>query len=342
MPNAIVIMTSDKWTIFEVVSMTAHVRMFVVLAFLVICCRPTQASRPLYNIPIVTRGLVVYYSFDEFTTIVPDDSLNQFDGEVNGSVVSDFGLRGGAAVFLNDSQDPPHQTAAINVVEEARFGSVDGPDASLVPRSNGMSFSAWVNVAGVGNQSLFQTRNQIGVRTQQIELRSDGRLRFAIRGDVEGDTIVDVSTYFDGNESDGPSYPAEEWFHVGLTYDNNPASDSRGIVKLLDNGEPIYQGISAAADVPIGGWNGCDENCVIDEGDASWQFFDSGALVGATAQDAGNRLRGMLDDLYVFNVALDDAEMRSLFTDTWREGLPHRCDFWLLAWSRISFPTLKW
>jgi uncharacterized protein YodC (DUF2158 family) len=152
--------------------------------------------------------LVIYYSFDSFADVVPDESGKGHDGAVVGDVTPDAGgRRGGAARFATGS-----------------YLDLDGPNmpASDVP-VDGMTLCAWANVENTGgHHAIFNARASDQTWLIHPELRSDGGFRWLLRA-AGGDTIFDIRA---------GQWTAGEWIHFGGVYS---AGDSRAILYI--NGE---------------------------------------------------------------------------------------------------------
>ena len=271
--------------------------------------------------PIISDGLTVYYSFDEIGDTVADGSGNGFDGIVYGTVLEAEGKRGGSADFLNDDAAPLQEVSVIDIADAARLDANPGAE-DLVPRVTGMTFSTWVYVnEQAGDQSLLQGRSDLGSFVYHFQLQGGGHTRFTIRGDDQSNTLFNIQRFLDGGET-GEPYPLEEWFHLGFTYDNDIASDDFGLFRLYANGEAVHEEIVDST-VPMGNWRGCPPGEIVgrcDQGDVddfnsgNWPAGTSGALIGATADGAGRRLKSRLDEYYIFNRALSESEMMDLFT----------------------------
>ena len=269
--------------------------------------------------PIISNGLTVYYSFDEIGDTVADGSGNGFDGIVYGTVLEAEGIRGGSADFLNDDAAPLQEVSVIDIADAARLDANPGAE-DLVPRVTGMTFSTWVYVnEQAGDQSLLQGRSDQGSFVYHFQLQGGGHTRFTIRGDDQSNTLFNIQRFLDGGET-GEPYPLEEWFHLGFTYDNDIESDDFGLFRLYANNEAVYEEIVDST-IPMGNWRGCPPGEIVgrcDQGDVddfnsgNWPAATSGALIGATADGAGRRLKSRLDEYYIFNRALSEQEMARL------------------------------
>jgi hypothetical protein len=152
--------------------------------------------------------LVIYYSFDSFADVVPDESGKGNDGTVVGDVTPDAGgNRGGAARFANQG-----------------YLDLDGPNmpASDIP-VDAMTLCAWANVDNTGgDHAIFNARANDQTWLIHPELRSNGQFRWLLRT-AGGETIFDIRA---------GQWTAGEWIHFGGVYST---AGNRGILYI--NGE---------------------------------------------------------------------------------------------------------
>ena len=270
--------------------------------------------------PIVGDGLTVYYSFDDIGDAVSDGSGNLFHGTVYGSIEEIEGMRDGAAFFINSPAAPLEEVAVVDITNYERLDAAG--NEHLVPRHNGISFSTWVYTPaiGVGDQSLLQARSNQGSFVHHFQIQNDGRIRFTIRGDAQSDSLVHIQRFIDGDES-GTPVPLDDWYHVGMTYNNDITSDGFGIVRMYFNGEIIHEELVEST-LPIGNWRGCPPGELVGRCDQSdvdnfnsgiWPAVTSGALIGATADGGARRLQSALDEYYIFHRAIREDEMWGLY-----------------------------
>lgn len=154
--------------------------------------------------------LVLYYSFDNFAGVVPDESGKGHDGTVVGDVTPDAGgKRGGAAKFANGG-----------------YLDLDGPSfpVSDIP-VDAMTLCAWVKMDNTGDHhEIFNARASDQTWLTHPEPRSDGQVRWLVRS-YGGTTIMEVRT---------GQWPAGEWMHFAGIY-----SDADGLGILYLNGEKV-------------------------------------------------------------------------------------------------------
>lgn len=148
--------------------------------------------------------LVVYYSFDEFDSVVPDLSGNNIHGAVNGTITPSAEGRfgSGAAQFTSGS-----------------FLDLDGPNvpADLIPTS-AFTLAAWLRLENTGGQhALFNARSSENVFLTHPEVRQSD-YRFMLRGKQSGGSNVSI-----GNIVAGTSV-FDEWIHWAGTYDKDAQS----------------------------------------------------------------------------------------------------------------------
>lgn len=167
--------------------------------------------------------LVIYYSYDSFGAVVPDDSGKGNDATVVGDVVPDAaGQRGGAAKFA---------TGSYLDLDGANFPAADVP-------TSGITLAAWAKCDNTGgDHALFNARSSDETWLTHPDVRGGGQYRFCLRGygsekicDIKAGTVV-----------------WDQWFHYAGTYDR-----ASGAVVLYINGE-VVEAIDALADVDVAG-----------------------------------------------------------------------------------------
>ncbi|MBD3184800.1 hypothetical protein GF312_21135 [Candidatus Poribacteria bacterium] len=138
--------------------------------------------------------LVLYFSFDNFGDVVPDESGKGNDGMIMGSVVMDAdGNRGGAASFADEGYID---------LEGANFPASDIPVEA-------MTLCAWAKVEDTGgHHAIFNARANDETWVIHPELRSDGGFRWLLRA-AGGNTIFDIRA---------GSWTPGEWVHFGGVY----------------------------------------------------------------------------------------------------------------------------
>jgi hypothetical protein len=244
--------------------------------------------------PIVTDGLTVYYSFDQFGAEVPDGSGNGLDGVVFGAVSPDTdSVRGGGSAYfdLPGPNDFDGSGIAIGGCD------VNDPDAceaipeELIPIT-GLTLAAWVRVEDVlGDQSIYQPWSFDGSFVTHAQLQSDGQIRMKLRGQLQGDNINDTDKwYIDGVNGFEP-YPIDEWFHYVGTYS---MEDNR--FAFYYNGEKIVDRMpdGNAGDIELGDWG-------------------QAATIGIVPDSRGRQFFGRMDEYYIFHRALSDEEVGLLY-----------------------------
>ena len=189
------------------------------LLFLLITGLTDSASADLLSDP----SLVIYYSFDEVSDIVADQSGNGHDGVVNGDITADpDGVRGGAAKFATGS-----------------YLDLDGPNiaAEHIPTS-GMTVAAWVKCENTGgDHAIFNARASDSTWLVHPELRSNSQFRWLLRASGSS-TIFDIRA---------GSVTWNEWLHFAGTYDK-----TSGKAALYINGDLVRE-IDVARPVDIAG-----------------------------------------------------------------------------------------
>jgi hypothetical protein len=145
--------------------------------------------------------LVIYYSFDEVTDIVADQSGNGHDGVVKGDVTADpDGKRNGAAKFEGTGG-----AAGFSYLD------LDGP--SMPPEhipTTGITLAAWGKCENTGgDHAIFNARAQDTTWLIHPEFRSNSQFRWLLRS-AGGTTIFDMRA---------GTVTWDEWMHFTGTYD---------------------------------------------------------------------------------------------------------------------------
>jgi len=261
--------------------------------------------------PLVTGDLSVYYSFDEFRDVVPDESSNgvlPINGHVFGKVFnSQIAVRGsGSAHFrpdISDPETPDMKDFFPDDYLDLRGAQVTSDAPELIPRE-AFTVAVWVNLvryadlcdprcAKQPHHGIYEPRSSGGSFVNHFEARSDGKLRGRIRGNIEGHNIVRTQVFIDGSTDSGAMWPDNEWFHYAQTYEKN-ANEGLGRWAQYYNGLKIAEGIAngGAGAMDIGDWG-------------------LGVNIGRMT-DANRQLNGWMDEFYLFTRALSDAEIATL------------------------------
>ena len=118
-------------------------------------------------------SIVVYYSFDEVSDIVVDQSGNGHDGVVNGDITAyPDGKLNGAAKF--EGRGGPSGRSFLDL-DGANFPVEENPTSA-------MTISAWAKCENTGDhQTLFNARASDSTWVIHPELRSNGEFRWLLR-----------------------------------------------------------------------------------------------------------------------------------------------------------------
>jgi hypothetical protein len=170
-------------------------------------------------------SLSIYYTFDEVSDVVADQSGNGLDGVVVGDVTADAeGMLVGAAKFAN-----------------AGYLDLDGANvpAEDIP-TTGMTLAAWIKCEDTGDHhAIFNARASDETWVVHPEARSDGTFRWLLRS-YGGTTMFDIRA---GVVTWG------EWEHFAGTYDEASAKAT-----LTINGEVVSEmDVASPADI-AGDW----------------------------------------------------------------------------------------
>ena len=183
-------------------------KLICLISFIFVLSLANSAFADLMNDP----ALVIYYSFDAFGNIVPDQSRKGHDGVVVGSVTADpDGKCNGAAKFATGS-----------------YLDLDGPSFSPedIPTS-GITLAAWVKCVNTGgHHAIFNARASDATWLIHPELRSNNQFRWLLRASG-GTTIFDIRA---------GSVTWDEWLHYAGTYDK-----ATGKAILHINGEVVRE-----------------------------------------------------------------------------------------------------
>jgi len=232
-------------------------------------------------------SLVIYYSFDEVTDIVADQSGNGYDGVVNGDITADpDGVRNGAAKFATGS-----------------FLDLDGP--SIAPEhipTSGMTLAAWMKCENTGgHHAIFNARASDSTWLVHPEARSNSEFRWLLRSSG-GTTIFDIRA---------GSVTWDEWLHFAGVYDK-----ASGKAFLYINGELVQeQDIANAQDI-AGDWGlGARVGYNIDNARPFTGLMDMFWLFGrALSQDEIKK--AMQGEAYAFALGPTPAD-GAIYPDTW-------------------------
>jgi len=160
----------------------------------------------------IDPSLVIYYSFDDVSRIIADQSGKGHDGIVNGNITAETdGKYNGAANFASGS-----------------YLDLDGPGFSAedIPTS-AITLAAWVKCKNTGgHHAIFNARASDATWLIHTELRSNGQFRWLLRA-YGGFTIFDIYA---------GSVTWDEWLHYASTYDQ-----AAGKAILYINGEVVRE-----------------------------------------------------------------------------------------------------
>jgi hypothetical protein len=232
-------------------------------------------------------SLVIYYSFDEVTDIVADQSGHGYDGVVNGDITADpGGVRNGAAKFTTGS-----------------YLDLDGP--SIAPEhipTSGMTLAAWIKCENTGgHHAIFNARASDSTWLVHPEARSNGEFRWLLRTDG-GTTIFDIRA---------GSVTWDEWLHFAGVYDK-----ASGKAFLYINGELVREeNITNAPDI-AGDWGqGARVGYNIDNARPFTGLMDMFWMFGRALSQAEIE-KAMQGEAYAFALSPKPAD-GEIFPDVW-------------------------
>ena len=259
-------------------------RKFIYLiSFVLVLALASNAMAQLIDDP----SLVIYYSFDDFSDIVPDQSGKGHDGTVVGDVTPDpEGKQNGAARFATGS-----------------YLDLDGP--SFPPEdipTSGITVAAWVKCENTGDHhAIFNARASDATWLIHPELRSEGNFRWLLRS-YGGTTIFDIRA---------GTVTWDEWLHFTGAYDK-----AAGKAILYIDGEVVREeNISNPQDI-AGDWDsGARVGYNIDNARPFTGLMDMFCLFNrALLKDEIQK--AMQGEAYPFALSPDPAD-GSLHEDTW-------------------------
>ena len=203
-------------------------KLIYLISFILMVTLATNVYADLITDP----SIVVYYSFDEVSDIVVDQSGNGHNGVVNGDVTADpDGKRNGAAKF--EGRGGPSGRSFLDL-DGANFPFEENPTSA-------MTISAWAKCENTGDHhTLFNARASDSTWVIHPELRSNGEFRWLLRA-AGGSTIFDIRAGI---------VTWDEWLHYTGTYDK-----AAGKAILYINGEVVHEeDISNPQDI-VGDWH---------------------------------------------------------------------------------------
>ena len=232
-------------------------------------------------------SLVIYYSFDEVSDIVADQSGNGYDGVVNGDITAvPDGVRNGAAKFATGS-----------------FLDLDGP--SIAPEhipTSGMTLAAWMKCENTGgHHAIFNARAADSTWLVHPEARSNGEFRWLLRTSG-GTTIFDIRA---------GAVTWDEWLHFAGVYDK-----ASGKAFLYINGELVREeNITNPQDI-AGDWGlGARVGYNIDNARPFTGLMDMFWLFGRALSQAEIE-KAMQGEAYAFALSPTPAD-GAIYPDTW-------------------------
>jgi hypothetical protein len=243
----------------------------------------TNAAADLLSDP----DLTLYFSFDDVTDVVLDQSGNGIDGAVMGDVTPEpEGMRNGAAHFATGS-----------------YLDLDGPSVpgDLIP-TTGITVAAWCKCENTGgHHAIINARATDATWIMHPEFRSEGNFRWLLRG-AGGSTIMDIRA---------GKVTWDEWTHFCGMYDQ-----ASGKATLYINGEEVYQEDVSNA-IPIAGdWgSGARVGYNIDNARPFTGLMDM-LWVFRRALSIDEIPKAMQGEAYPFALSPDPAD-GTIIQDTW-------------------------
>jgi hypothetical protein len=306
-----------------------------------------SSNQAAASTPLVTGGLVIYYDFDSFTNTVMDGSGNGFNAKVQDgtrNVLDQPFTLNTTGVISNETVNVKRGTGAIRFTQSTVAGEdpvfidmdgsvisatadgIGGTATDLPAETGAISMAAWVYATGYGgfgdgsgDFTVFQgASGGHGVPHFQIQ-SGTGAIRFTLRNEA-GQNVVDsggAGTSGGLPQSGHPvpnqpavtvsgatptPWPINEWHHVAITFDKN-ANAGAGQLDMFYDGTKIKTMANTGPGTAIGPW----------QLRAFSDYYD-GLAMGTVYDNASSRLtRGLMDEAYIFNRKLTDAEVFTLY-----------------------------
>jgi hypothetical protein len=226
--------------------------------------------------PVITNGLVAYYSFDNINSgTLADGSGHGYTGAITGNVTTvtstQDGLTHYGCNFANTSSTPA--TCYVTLPYEKIISDGNCP-------SSAFTMSTWVYTTSSTAQEIFSAWSDGSAGSGMVihtELRPDATAapyyRFVLRDATT--TLKDLKFYENPN--------ANDWHNVTMTYDGTNMA--------------IYVDGSLGTSTPVSG---------------SIYNWNKNACIGACANDLSRPFMGMMDEMYLFNRALSASEVGTL------------------------------
>ena len=221
------------------------------------------------NLPNLSRGLVVYWKFDEISGSTAIDS----SGWINPGVLSTSPPTWTSGQVINALQF----NGTNNYVETPTGVNVNGLPTSTI------TVAAWINISNLGSLNTYNgiINNGWTGSPGRWYLFTNwlGDLYFGIR-----DSTGAVKQ--DGNPGD--RLGINTWYHAVGVFDGEK-------VKVYLNGEPGSGNTVPALNRPS---------------------LYTGGLIDVGGKAATNQMDGKIDDVRIYNRALSDSEIRTLYNAT--------------------------
>ena len=326
--------------------MMAVVRRTLYLAAVAaVACSVALSGSQVVAQPLVTGGLVTYYDFDNFTNTVTDGSGNGFNGKVQDTtrnILDQPFTLNTTGVISNETVDTEARWRRDSIYavtgrrrgsgfhrygwrRDFRYGGWNRRSSNRFTYGDEPNFNGRLGKRDelCGDFTVFNGASG-GHGVPHFQIQGSGQIRFTIRN-AAGQNLVDSGgagtsgglpqsghpypnqVAVTGSGATATPWPINEWHHVAIAYDYNTDFDGAG--PLTGHLDMFYDGVkiksmgfTPAGPAPIGPW----------QLRAFSDYYD-GLAIGAVYDSGSRRTQGLMDEAYLFNRKLTDAEVFTLY-----------------------------
>ncbi len=249
-------------------------------------------------------GLMGWWNFASGNAA--DAGARKHDGKIRGGAQIVDGLHGKALKLRKNPSPPPGAVSWDSVTVPVT------PDLSL---ADTLTVSAWIKYSSIaptwGSQIVWFGDAQLGRDPYVLHLFTDGTLELRSDRSVTGRpvfTVFENEIYLSPkgeprmNQHVGVQSPntlaPETWYFVAGTIEKRAPKQT--VLKLFVNGEPVgEEKTSEVVNYPT---------------DKMWM------TIGAVDEGTWQNFDGLIEEVRVYNRALDPAEIKALYNQPWKTG----------------------